>query len=57
MGSLAVLPARGRRVGDTEFRELIVPFGDSAFVVRYCVDERRDEVVVIRDRHGREQRK
>jgi plasmid stabilization system protein ParE len=54
--SLATMPDRGRPSGIPAVRELIVPFGRSAYVIRYghFVDE--DSVVVLRIWHGREQR-
>jgi hypothetical protein len=37
-------------------RELVVPFGGSAYVIRFAIDATRDEVVVLRIWHGREAR-
>jgi plasmid stabilization system protein ParE len=37
-------------------RELIVPFGRSAYVVRYIHLERINEVIILRIWHGREDR-
>lgn len=49
------LPEIGRPMGDdTGRRELIVPFGAGAYVLRYRVH--RDTVVVIRVWHNREAR-
>lgn len=56
MASLFETPRRGRPLVGTEMRELIVRFGASAYVIRYVVDDARDEVVVLRIWHGREQR-
>jgi toxin ParE1/3/4 len=56
MASLSEMPRRGRPLVGTEMRELIVRFGASAYVIRYVVDDTRDEVVVLRIWHGREQR-
>jgi plasmid stabilization system protein ParE len=53
--SLAVLPARGRPCGTPNMRELIVPFGRSAYLLRYTYSAEA-EVVVHRIRHGREAR-
>jgi plasmid stabilization system protein ParE len=36
IGSLATLPERGRPSGTAGVRELIVPFGQSAYVLRYA---------------------
>lgn len=54
--SLESLPDRGRPSGVPAVRELIVPFGRSAYVIRYVhlVDE--DSVIVLRIWHGRERR-
>jgi toxin ParE1/3/4 len=54
--SLAVLPERGRPSGTPSMRELIVPFGRSAYVLRYSYSADADEVVVHRIWHGRETR-
>lgn len=37
-------------------RQLFVPFGKSAYVLRYRIDGSRDTLVVVRVWHGREQR-
>ncbi len=42
--------------GRTPYRELFIPFGKSAYVLRYRIDEDKDCVVVIRVWHGREKR-
>jgi plasmid stabilization system protein ParE len=39
-----------------DVRELFIPFGKSAYVLRYRIDEHRDTIVVIRVWHGREAR-
>jgi plasmid stabilization system protein ParE len=54
--SLAELPERGRPAVRPEYRELIVPFGAGAYVIRYRIDHRRDAVIITRIWHGREQR-
>ncbi|MGE6739939.1 type II toxin-antitoxin system RelE/ParE family toxin [Allorhizobium pseudoryzae] len=41
------------RPGD---RQLFIPFGHSAYVVRYRLDEARDTLIVVRIWHGRESR-
>jgi hypothetical protein len=38
------------------YRELVVPFGSGAYIIRYRIDTRRDAVVITRLWHGREQR-
>jgi plasmid stabilization system protein ParE len=54
--SLLDFPQRGRPSGIAGVRELIVPFGQSAYVVRYAYLESRDAIVILRIWHGREQR-
>lgn len=41
------------RTGD---RQLFIPFGNSAYVLRYRLDEARDVLIVVRVWHGRESR-
>jgi len=55
--SLADQPERGRPAARIGYRELIVPFGGGAYVIRYRVDQRRNTVVITRLWHGREQRR
>jgi plasmid stabilization system protein ParE len=52
--SLDEFSERGRPGPEPALRELIVPFGSGAYVVRYRVD--RNDVVVARIYHGREDR-
>jgi len=54
--SLDTFPERGRPSGPN-IRELIVPFGQSGYVLRYAFREHDDEVVVLRIWHSREERK
>jgi len=54
--SLEAFPARGRPSGTSDTRELIVPFGQSAYVVRYAHLPGSDEIVIVRIWHGREER-
>jgi plasmid stabilization system protein ParE len=54
--SLDVFPERGRPSPAAGIRELVVPFGQSAYVVRYAHDAGRDELVILRVWHSREQR-
>ena len=37
-------------------RQLTIPFGNSAYILRYRLDEARDALIVVRIWHGREQR-
>jgi len=37
-------------------RELVVPFGGSAYVVRFAHDPQREDIVILRIWHGREMR-
>lgn len=51
-------PHMGRRMrDDTGRRELIVPFGNAAYVLRYRLEEKGDAVIVIRVWHSRERRR
>jgi plasmid stabilization system protein ParE len=54
--SLADQPDRGRPAARPGYRELIVPFGAGAYILRYRVEHRHNAVVIIRIWHGREQR-
>ena len=54
--SLDTFPDRGRPTSIEGVRELIVPFGSSAYVLRYAHLADTDEVVVLRIFHGREAR-
>ncbi len=53
--SLHDFPDRGRPAG-ADLRELNVPFGRSAYVLRYAVVTEADMIVVIRHWHAREER-
>jgi plasmid stabilization system protein ParE len=54
--SLDRFPERGRPTGIVNMRELIVPFGRSAYVLRYAYSAADNEVTVLRIWHGREAR-
>jgi plasmid stabilization system protein ParE len=54
--SLDLFPERGRRSGASDTRELVVPFGRSAYIVRYAILTQANEIVILRVWHGREQR-
>jgi len=55
--SLQTFPDRGRPCEDVaDARELVVPFGRSAYVVRYAHFPDADELVILRVWHGREER-
>jgi plasmid stabilization system protein ParE len=56
ISSLQEQPQRGRPAGIAGMRELIVPFGRSAYVVRYAAASRREAIVILRIWHGREER-
>jgi len=56
MESLDIFPDRGRPSSLARARELIVPFGRSAYIVRYAHLKRANEVVILRIWHGREDR-
>ncbi len=52
-GSLSEQPEMGRPMrDDPKRRELYLPFGASAYVLRYQIET--DTVVIVRVRHGRE---
>jgi plasmid stabilization system protein ParE len=54
--SLADQHERGRPAVRPSYRELVVPFGSGAYIIRYRIDPRRNAVVIARLWHGREQR-
>ena len=54
--SLETFPGRGRPSEVPGLRELIVPFGRSAYLVRYFHNQLRDTVIVIRVSHASEAR-
>ncbi len=54
--SLKHFPERGRPAGVHDTRELIVPFGQSNYLVRYAYRKGADEVIIFRIWHGRETR-
>jgi plasmid stabilization system protein ParE len=54
--SLDLFPDRGRPSAVAGTRELIVPFGDSGYVLRYARDVEREELVILRVWHSREKR-
>ena len=54
---LAEFPGLGKPFGQRNLRELYVPFGSSAYVIRYYVSRKRDAVVLLRIWHGRESRR
>jgi plasmid stabilization system protein ParE len=54
--SLSAFPARGRPSGISGIRELIVPFGRSAYVLRYAHLREAETLLILRVWHGRENR-
>ena len=54
--SLDLFPDRGRPTEIAGMRELMVPFGRSAYVVRFAHDPQRGEIVIARIWHSREAR-
>lgn len=42
--------------GRADDRQLFIPFGNSAYILRYRMDEESDTLVVVRIWHGREER-
>ena len=41
---------------DSRYRQLFVPFGKSAYVLRYRIEPNEETLVVVRIWHGRERR-
>lgn len=54
--SLADAPRRGRPLGKI-YRELIVSFGKSAYILRYRIEDSKQIVFVVRIWHGCERRR
>jgi toxin ParE1/3/4 len=54
--SLDFFPERGRPSGTPNTRELIVPFGQSNYILRYAFRAEAEEVIVLRIWHSREER-
>ncbi len=54
ISQLTANPRLGKPSDRALFRELIIPFGHSAYVVLYRYDEKNDIVIITRIRHGRE---
>ena len=54
--SLIAFPERGRVSPLPSHRELVVPFGRSAYVVRYMYRAESETVQIVRVWHGREDR-
>ena len=54
--SIAGFPQRGRPSGLRGVRELVVPFGQAAYIIRYAHITSRDEIVILRLWHSREER-
>ena len=45
--SLDLFPQRGRQSGAADMRELVVPFGRSAYIVWYAILTEADEIVIL----------
>lgn len=56
IGTLMEFPERGRVAPLPSHRELVVPFGRSAYVVRYKYRADEASVLIVRVWHGREDR-
>jgi plasmid stabilization system protein ParE len=52
--SLEVFPERGRPTGTPGIREFVIPFGRSAYLLRYLYLRETEEIVILRVWHGRE---
>jgi plasmid stabilization system protein ParE len=57
MQSLDAFPQRGLPCAVPGVRELIVPFGRSAYLLRYALLPLTDEIVILRIWHGREEQR
>jgi plasmid stabilization system protein ParE len=55
MLTLKSAPEKGRRLS-TGLRELIVPFGKGAYIVRYVVRKDEQRILITRIWHSRERR-
>jgi len=55
--SLLQFPERGRLSAPIGAREIFIPFGQSAYVVRYHYSPKRDAIAILRIWHGRERRR
>ena len=54
---LETFPELGTPMNDgTGRRELFIPFGKSVYVLRYRIYPEKEEVVILKAWHGREQR-
>lgn len=53
--SLRDTPRKGRPVR-ASVRELIVPFGKGAYILRYSINEKADSLLIARIWHSRERR-
>jgi plasmid stabilization system protein ParE len=54
--SLMLFPDRGHPTGQPDLRDLVVRFGRSAYLIRFAHDRQRDELIVVRIWHAREDR-
>lgn len=54
--SLDLFPDRGKPIPNVGMRELIVAFGQSAYIIRYANDPARGELAILRIWHSRESR-
>jgi plasmid stabilization system protein ParE len=53
---LQELPDLGAPTGDTDIRQIVVPFGVSGYIVRYTALAETGDIFVTRIWHGREAR-
>ncbi len=54
ISQLAINPRLGKPSNRKLFRELIIPFGQSAYIVLYQYNDSNDRVIVARIRHSKE---
>jgi plasmid stabilization system protein ParE len=56
LGRVEQMPHMGKPTNDLKIRQIVVPFGSGAYVVRYLFDDVEDAVLVTRLWHSREKR-
>jgi plasmid stabilization system protein ParE len=54
--TLEEFPKRGTPSRRSGLRELVIPFGQAAYIVRYALDVAMSELIILRVWHGREER-
>ncbi len=54
ISQLLVNPRQGKPSDRKPFRELVIPFGRSAYIVLYQYNRQKDLIIIARLRHGKE---